>query len=55
MLWNEKEHSFYINENMATSVPWTTMIDTFIDKMVIHHGKNTFKSCFYGNLEAESL
>jgi len=49
------ERSFYMNENMATLSPWTMMIDRFMEMMEDFHGESGFKSCFYGNLGAESF
>jgi hypothetical protein len=31
------------------------MIDRFMEMIANSHGKTKVKSCFYGNLEAESL
>ena len=49
------ERSFYMNENMATLGPWTILIDRFMEMMVNCHGESVFKSCFCGDLKAESL
>jgi len=44
-----------MTENMATSILWMVMINTFMENIAEHHARNMSKLCFYGLLSPKSI